>query len=248
MNPNELEEYLNNMIKPALEEYAKKHNTTIEELLLEIISLEDTKLFNYKSHQSTVYNRLRNNNITNLKELFTSHNNNIINYGKNELKSNHDYYIHNEIEGIISLLKYKYLNIIPIKLKELLNYKINTNHNIIINPYHQKYNHPGNILYSVYENPLINKSTLNAIDKFYMILKSCGFNQVGVKALIDIAYQEKINDITLGEFLSNLSIDKIEDKFSNIKPELKPFLNILNIILDYYNNHCKSINSKNHQK
>ena len=41
----------------------------------------------------------------------------------NEQK-NHNYYIHNEIDGIIALLKYKYLEIIPDKLNDLLDYKI----------------------------------------------------------------------------------------------------------------------------
>lgn len=36
MNKEDLEEYLNNIIKPALEEYAKENNITVEELLEQI--------------------------------------------------------------------------------------------------------------------------------------------------------------------------------------------------------------------
>lgn len=255
MNNNELEEYLN-LIKPALEEYAKKNNTTIEDILTKLIKdnpknyrlirLEDTNLFNYKGGQSTVYNRLQKSNIATLHELFIALDNNTINYGKNEEKQNHNYYIHNEIDGIIALLKYKYLEIIPDKLNDLLDYKINTNYNITINKYHLKYNKPGIILYSISSSPFIAEEEINSIYEFYMILKSCGFNQVGVKALIDIAYQENINDISLGEFLFNLSPDLINQKFSSTKQELSPFINILNIIKDFYSKHyIKDISKKN---
>ena len=70
MNPGELLEYLDKIIKPAVEEYARERNINVEELLLECITLENTGLFNYKGRKSTVYNRLKNNHITNLKQLF----------------------------------------------------------------------------------------------------------------------------------------------------------------------------------
>ena len=73
--------------------------------------------------------------------------------------------------------------------------------------------------------------------EFYKILKSCGFNQVGVKALIDIAYEQKIEGVTLGEFLSDLSLNVIKDKFSKVPQELTPFLNTLRIIIDFYKNY-----------
>lgn len=81
------------------EQYARKYNINIDEFMLEGITLESTGLFNYKGGQSTVYNRLHDNNITNLKELFLAYD---LDYGKNELKNNHNYYIHNEIDGIIT--------------------------------------------------------------------------------------------------------------------------------------------------
>ena len=109
MNPEDLLEYLENIIKPALEKYAEERNIDIEQLLLESITLENTGLFNYKGKQSTVYNRLKNNNISTLKELFDLYDSNSIDYGKNELKYN--YYIHNEIDGIVALLKFRFLGI-----------------------------------------------------------------------------------------------------------------------------------------
>ena len=37
MNKEDLLEYLNNIIKPAIEDYAKENNITVEELLNQII-------------------------------------------------------------------------------------------------------------------------------------------------------------------------------------------------------------------
>lgn len=227
---DELDEYLNKIIKPALEEYAKNNNTSPKELLLQITALEDTKLFNYKGHQSTVYNRFHENNITNLKELFSSFDKNTINYGKDKLGRN--YYIHNEIDGIISLLRYKYLGIVPEKLKELLEFEININYYIRISPYN--YNHPGDVFNAVYQNEFIHPDIFHKIDEFYKTLKSCGFDQSSTKALIDIAYEEQITNTSLGNFLSNISSDKIKEKFKKVSQEYIPFINILNIILDIY--------------
>lgn len=236
MNQKEFLEYMD-LLTPALKEYAKSKNTTIEDLMLTFITLEDTGLFNYKGKQSTVYNRFKDNNIKTLKDLFDKLNNNELNYGKNELKNNHNYYIHNEINGIITLIKYKYLGIIPESLNNLLNYQINANDRITYFHPHPDYGFPGTILNNVYGNEYINEETLKKINELYKVLKSCGFDQSATKALIDIAYEEKINNISLGEFLSNLSLEKINNQFKKINQELKAFLNILNIILDYYKNH-----------
>lgn len=235
MNENDFLEYMQ-LLKPALEEYAKKNNMNLEELLLQNISLENTGLFNYKGGQSTVFNRFKDNNIKTLKELFNAHNYNSINYGKNSLGKN--YYIHNEINGIIALLKYKYLGILPKSLDHLFEYKINTDHYIRINPYGD-FGYPGKIFNNVYGNEFIKPEIFSIVDNFYKTLKSCGFDQSAIKVLIDIAYEENINNITLGEFLSSLSLEKINEKLKKVPQELKPLLNILNIILDYYNNYYK---------
>ena len=209
MNQNEFFEYMN-LLTPVLEEYAKLQNTTIEELKLTVITLEDTGLFNYKENTNHVYKIFKNNNIKTLKDLFEKINNNELNYGKNEEKINHNYYIHNEINGIISLIKYKYLGIIPSNLNHFLNYQINTS------------------------------EQFKKVDEFYKILKSCGFNQSSTKILIDIAYEENINNITLSEFLSNLQQEQINKKFNKIPQELKPFLNIINILIDYSKNYLEN--------
>lgn len=230
MNPKDLEEYLDFIIKPALEQFAKENNTTVEKLMLNIITIEDTGLFNYKGKQNTVYNRFKNSNIKTLKDLFEAHANHTINYGKNEMPSNNNYYIHDEIEGIISLLKYKYLRIYPERLDELLNYQINFNFNMYISPY-SSHGYPGDV--TKHRNDPRNKEVQRTINSFYKVLKSCGFNQTATKALIDIAYEQNLNNITLSEFLSNLSLDVIEEKFKKVPQELNPFINILNIINDF---------------
>ena len=241
MDSEDLMEYLEYIIKPALEVYAKQHNMNIEELLLQSITLEDTGLFNYKGRQSTVYNRLKSNNISTLKQLFDCYDNNMLDYGKNELKGNHNYYIHNEIIGIITLLKFKFLGIKSDKLRELLDYKIHMNFNIEISDTHIKYGYPGDVCYSMYGNGRIPYSIIIPVTRFYRILKSCGFDQMGVKALIDIAYYQKIDNMSLGEFLSSLSLEEIKARFSKVPQELKPFLNILSIIDDFYKSYDKDV-------
>ena len=48
MTPEDLEEYLNKFIKPALEEYAKEHNISVEDLLLQLTSQKESKTSNNK--------------------------------------------------------------------------------------------------------------------------------------------------------------------------------------------------------
>ena len=244
MNPKQLEEYLELVIKPTLEQYAKVNNTSIEEIMLNTITIEDTKLFNYKGKQNTVYNRFHDSNIKTIKDLFIAHQNNTINYGKNNNPSNDNYYIHNEIDGIISLLKYKYLRIYPENLQELLNYQINFNLKLHISAY-SDYGYPGNVIQN--KKNLRNKQHIEIINSFYKTLKSCGFNQTATKVLIDIAYEEKIENITLGDFLSTIPMDKIKEKFKKVPQELNSFLNIIKIINNFQeeynllNNQNKSI-------
>lgn len=236
MNPEEFIEYMN-LLKPAVEAFAKKQNMSVEELMLRTITLEDTKLFNYKGKQSSVYNRFKDNKINTLKDLFDKYDNHTLKYGLNELNEN--FYIHDEIEGIITLLKFKYLGIIPEKLKELLNYEINFNFTINISPY-SSYGYPGDVFKTVHSELFPYHNILLNVDSFYKVLKSCGFDQSATKALIDIAYEEKTSRTTLGEFLENLSIDKINEKFKRVPQELTPFLNILKIILDYHKEYNKT--------
>ena len=72
------------------------------------IRLIDTGLFNCNSGNSPVYNILINNGIKTLKELFKMDDLNKINYGSD--KENENFSIHSEIDGIITLLRYKYFN------------------------------------------------------------------------------------------------------------------------------------------
>ena len=48
MNKEDLLEYLNNIIKPAIEDYAKENNITVEELLNEILKENNKSKTNFK--------------------------------------------------------------------------------------------------------------------------------------------------------------------------------------------------------
>lgn len=244
MNPDDLFEYIDKIIKPALEEYSRERNVNLDDLMLRCVELKNTGLFNYKGKQSTVYNRFVSNNITTLGELFDAYDNNNLDYGKNELKSNHNYYIHDEIDGMVSLLRFKFLLIEPVRIRELLNYQIHMDLNINVSQASHQYGFPGDVCHSVYVTGFVSMEVFNKIDEFYKILKSCGFDQTAVKALIDIAYYQKIEGITLGDFLTGLSLDVISDRFYKGPQELKTFSNILNIIRDI----CEVYNNKDVQK
>lgn len=115
MDFNELEE----LLKPVLEEYANSLEMSIEELMLDSISLEDTKMFNVEDKKS-IYYIFKKNKISNLKMLFELYDSNsIIGYNK-------DMYSKLEIDGILMLLKFKYLLVMPTKLNELLDNVIDT--------------------------------------------------------------------------------------------------------------------------
>ena len=207
---------------------------------LRTISLEDTGLFNYNGGQSSVYNRFQDNGINNLEDLFTKFALKALNYGKDKLGKNN--YIHDEINGIINLLIYKYLGKIPDNLNVLLDYKINMNISVSIFPY-TSYGFPGDVLKNIDNNSF----TAERIDSFYKKLKSCGFDQTACKALIDIACEEKITDISLGEFLCSLDEIRVRKRFEKVQRELIPFFNILNILIDFYQKHCK-VDTSSHKR
>lgn len=115
MDFNELE----GLLKPVLEEYADSLGMSIEKLMLDSISLEDTKMFNVEDKKS-IYYIFKKNKISNLKMLFELYDSNsIIGYNK-------DMYSKLEIDGILMLLKFKYLLVMPTKLNELLDNVIDT--------------------------------------------------------------------------------------------------------------------------
>lgn len=213
--------------------YAKENNISIDEVLLSIIKLDDTGLFNNKGGQSIAFNRLADNNIRTLKELFERKN---IQYGTN--KMNNNFHIYEEIEGIIRLLKYKYLGIYPEELEELLEFKVNVNHPITITSY--DYGYPGNIFNTILRSKKTGHMSYQFVSEFYRILKSCGFDLTSAKALLDIAYLNKVQDITLGAFLSNLDEEQVKKVFSKVPQEYPVFVNILNILVYFYNNEIKT--------
>lgn len=208
-------------------EEQKDINTDL--LMLKSIRLENTGLFNFKGNQSTVFNRLKDNNITTLEDLFKT---NQIQYGSKKMGDN--YYIYEEIDGIIRLLKYKYLGIYPEELKELLNFKINTFKNITI--VCCDYGYPGKIFNTAFRTSKNKNIIFQYVNEFYRVLKSCGFDQTCSKALIDIAYSNNINDVSLGEFICNLNPEEVKGIFSKVPQEYPIFINVLNIIVYFYNN------------
>ena len=80
------------------------------------IKLSDTLLFYGNPNKDAVYKRLADNNIYTLEDLFTKYDDNSIDYGNVGTGVN-QYKLHTE--GIIKLLRYKYLNI-PLKINPFM--------------------------------------------------------------------------------------------------------------------------------
>lgn len=88
---------------------------------LDKITLENTGFFNYKGGQSTLYNRLKKEKIDNLQELFSKGITDI-NLGSKTINDN--LFLREELEGIVALLKLKYLNELSSEYLDNLNYII----------------------------------------------------------------------------------------------------------------------------
>ena len=230
-------EVINEELYNKAYQYAMENNISVDELLLSIIKLEDTGLFNNKGGQSTVFNRLTDNNIRTLKQLFDKQN---IQYGTNKMGDN--YYIYDEINGIIRLIKYKYVDIYPEELKELLEFKINTYPNITITSH--DFGYPGKVFNTLIRSKNTKHLAYQYVNELYKTLKSCGFDQSSSKALMDIAYSKKVNDITLGQFLSSLDLEEVRQVFLKVPQEYPVFINILNILVHYYNTETKNNSRK----
>lgn len=206
------------------------------------IKLEDTGLFNYKGGQSSVYNRLRDNNITTLQELFEADDLNRIEYRNDKVGQN--FYIHSELKGIIRLLRYKYLNEYSYDLITLLDYKPVNVFAIRLNQV--DYGYPGYI----FNQCIRSKSKISSIFDFYRVLKQCGFDQSGVKAVLDLIYLKNSHEVslctfckidieaeTLVELLSQIPLEKIKKVFSKVPNEYVVFINVLTLLLDCYKNY-----------
>lgn len=224
---------------------ARQENLTIDEFLLKTfrdkyrdysglanILIKDTELFNYQGGHSAAYNKFAEQGIKTLQELFEKYDARKVYYGNDKMASNGNSYIHSEIEGIIKLLRYKYLGIEPDNLKEVLNHKINANYTV--RPDRKDYGFPGVVFNAIYRNNRIYSEISSSFNELYKILKMCGYNQTGTKALIDIAYSKQVNNISLGEFLANIDMEEARHTFSKVSNEYSVFLNTTVIILDYY--------------
>lgn len=141
-------------------------NMKKEYLELSNIRLEDTGFFNYKGGQSSVYNRLVDNNIKTLRDLFIADDLDQIEYGNDKLGQN--FFIHSELKGIIKVLRYKYLNEKSDKLINCLNYKpVNT---LLLSLNKIDYGYPG----YVFNYTIRHEVKENSILEFYKVLKQCG--------------------------------------------------------------------------
>lgn len=193
---------------------------------LESIKLEDTGLFNYNGGQSTVYNRLKDNQVDNIKDLF-SQEISTINIGK---ALNNNLFIKEEIEGISSLLRWKYLSETTNSFLENLNYVIPGIY--IIDYGIIDYKNPGytfKLIFGYYKN----RPQFVVFLELYRALKKCGLDIYLVKALLDDIIINDKKDITLAEYFSKLNPDEIINRLHNNPREQEVFLNIIHIIKSY---------------
>lgn len=196
--------------------------------------LSDTGFFDYKNNQSSVYNRFKDNDINTLKELFDKDDVNDINLGKTKLNNN--FFIDEEVKGMIRILRYKYLNETNEELNNLLNYKIQTDFFIPDSPYINK---NGKIFDLLIYYPESIKEAYSYILSFYKTLKSCGFEQYTCKVLIDYAFYNNINDVTLGEFLLSINLDVFKNEFGKRLRVYGPFINVYSTLIKYYKENVK---------
>ena len=212
--------------------------------------LEDTGLFNYIGGQSHVYNRFKELGINTVGDIFANIKPNSFIFVKDQVYENMSYnygnrYVKEEINGIINLIKYKYANEISESLKMVLETTIDMDINLNLGPAYWRYMYPGDVFKAV--NQHSRSPIKEKIDLLYKLLKSCGFDLTGVKALTDIAYKNKIRDMSLGEFLCSLDEEVIRERFSKKQKELITFLNVLEILVDFYQTYCK-VDTSSHKK
>ena len=214
------------------------------------VLLEDTGLFNYVGGKSFVYNKLKELGVNTVGDLFINITPNSFIWIKDQIYSNMSYnygnrYRKEEIYGIISLIRYKYANESSEPLKDILETKVDMDIYLKLGPPYWRYMYPGKVFKSISTNTIT--SIRVKIDSLYKALKSCGFDLTAVKALVDIAYENKISNMSLGEFLCSLNEETIKETFDKKQSELIPFLNILNILIDFYQKHCK-VDTSSHRR
>lgn len=203
------------------------------------ILIEDTGLFNFKGGQSSIYNRLKESGVNTLQDLFKKYSLRELKYGANKIGDND--YIHNEMNGIISLLRYQYLNIESTQLNDCLTTSIDAYYPISISDYPTGF--PGEIFKTVMWRSYPGSKVYKDVSELFRLLKSCGFNLTCSKALIDYAYNKKVKEEKLGDFLLNINLNEIKQYFNKVSNDYTLFLNIYNIITKYYINIC--INNTN---
>lgn len=147
-------------------------------------------------------------------------------YGANILEDNNC--IHNEMNGVINLLSYKYLNIESTMLNECLNTIINAYYKVTVSEYPTGLS--GEIVKAVIRKGYPISVAYNDVNNLFKLLKSCGFNLTCCKALIDYAFYKKIKAEKLGEFLINVDVNEIKSFFDKVLNDYIVFLNIHSIL------------------
>lgn len=226
----EIDDFLNYLIERdavnteniLFEHYSEFKNILIEEL----------GLFDYKGNQCGIYNRLKESGVNTLQDLFQKYSSRKLKYGDNKLGDNK--YIHNEMDGIINLLKYEYLNEESIELNEYLNTIINAHYRITVSSYPTGF--PGEIFKAVMRNNYPTSIAYNDVNNLFRLFKSCGFNLTCSKALIDYAFYKQIKEEKLGDFLRGVDVNEIKHFFAKVPNDYILFLNIYNILDKYYKN------------
>ena len=210
---------------------------------LNLITLEDTSLFDYKGNQSTVYNRLKEQGINTVGDVFTKVTPNMFDSIGEYAFGNKSYdygnrFVKEEIWGIITLIRYMYADEVSCWFKQLLESNVDMVLPKPLSHHYVSYGFPGDVFKAIDSD--IPQESIARIDFLYKVLKSCGFDKTAVKSLIDIAYERGITNTSLGEFLCSLDVETLEAKFERMQRKYGPFIVILDTIKRFYKIHCKN--------
>ena len=152
-----------------------------------VINLYQTGLFNPNIRKNIVCNRLAKMGIFTLDKLFELYDKNKLAIGND--RSGNNFFIHEEIKGVVNLLRYKFLGEDLLLIKQLSKkYKVS--------------DLEVNLKFGINSiNILKNKEAF----EFYKLLKSCGFSGSNTIAIISDIKENRIGKISLGEYLLEIN-------------------------------------------
>lgn len=198
--------------------------------------LEDTHLFNYLNEQSFSYNYFKEKGINTIRDLLNYTTNNKISESQSlsATYNNNILFPANELNGIVDLIKYAYMGVKTKRFEYLFKETITSNNWKI----DLSKSNDSLYLLNIYNRALKDKDkrpvTYNNIINTLGLFKCFGFDQTAVKTLIDIAYDQKLDNMPLGEFLDRLDEETLNKYFTVSKLEYNTFINILTIVKKYY--------------